>query len=114
MTQLERLKARIVAAEPGILVDYPNGSLDIILADLLESAQAAILARRHPFGDDIPTELPNRYLDLQVRVATVMFGQLGAEGESAHSESNVSRTWVGLEDLLAEVRPMAKVLSTGG
>ena len=59
---------------------------------------------------DWPDALPARYTDLQVRIAVVMYSQRGAEGETSHSESGVSRTWQGLDALLAEVVPLAKVL----
>ena len=47
------------------------------------------------------------------RIAVDLFNKLGAEGETAHSENGVSRTY-GAEnvstDLLAEIMPKAKVL----
>ena len=103
MTQLERLRVR--------LPDVASES-DAVLQDLLDSAQSAILARRYPFGE-FPDELPSRYADLQVRIAVVMYSQRGAEGETSHSESGVSRQWAGLDSLLAEVVPLAKVLGRG-
>ena len=104
MTQLERLRVR--------LPDAASES-DAVLEDLLESAQSAILARRYPFAQELPDELPSRYADLQVRIAVVMYSQRGAEGETSHSESGVSRQWAGLDSLLAEVVPLAKVLGRG-
>lgn len=103
MTQLERLRLRLpdAANEP-----------DTVLDDLLDSAKSAILARRYPFADVLP-ELPARYADLQLRLAVVMYSQRGAEGEVSHSESGVSRVWQGLDSLLAEVVPLAKVIGRG-
>lgn len=105
MTQLERLRIRIGGADPMALV----GVGDDLLGELLESAKAVILEKRYQLRDDYPDELPARYNDLQLRIAVVMFNQQGSEGQSAHTEPNASRTWVGLDSLLSEVRPLAKV-----
>lgn len=80
--------------------------------DLLESATEIIMQRRYPF-EEWPDELESRYYGLQIRIAVDLFNKLGAEGETAHSENGVSRTY-GAEnvstDLLAEIIPKAKVL----
>lgn len=101
MTQLERLKIRITEK-----VD------DIELEDILESAKAVILSRRFPFGD-IPLELEERYKDLQIRIAVEMFNKRGAEGETAHSENGVSRSYSSAsvsEELLREITPKVGVV----
>lgn len=102
MTAIERLRLRLSDVQPA-----PS---DAVLQDCLDSAAAAILAKRYPYAEELPTELPARYDDLQVRVAVVMYSQRGAEGEVTHSENGVSRTWNPLDALLAEVVPMAKVM----
>lgn len=101
MTQLERLKIRI-----------PENTNDGELEDLLESAKAVILSRRFPFGEQ-PTEIEDRYKDLQIRIAVEMFNKLGAEGETSHSENGVSRTYSSAsvsEELLREITPKAGVV----
>lgn len=96
MDNLARLKAR--TGEPD----------EAILQDCLESAKAAILARRFPYGE-WPADLEPRYLDLQFRCALDLYNKDGAEGEKAHSENGISRTyessWIS-ESLLLEVTPM--------
>lgn len=101
MTQLERLKIRITEK-----VD------DIELSDILESAKAVIMSRRFPFGE-WPEELENKYNDLQIRIAVEMFNKRGAEGETAHSENGVSRSYASAnvsEDLLKEITPKVGVV----
>ena len=101
MTQLDRLKIRIT-----------ENVTDVELEDILESAKAVILSRRFPFGEQ-PTELEERYKDLQIRIAVEMFAKRGAEGETAHSENGVSRTYASAnvsEDLLREITPKAGVV----
>ena len=93
MTQLERLKIRIT-----------EKASDGELEDILESAKAVILSRRFPFGEH-PEEIEPKYKDLQLRIATEMFNKRGAEGETAHSENGVSRSYASAnvsEDLLKE------------
>jgi hypothetical protein len=101
MTQLERLKIRIT--------EKVN---DAELEDILESAKAVILSRRFPFGEH-PEEIENKYKDLQIRIAVEMFNKRGAEGETAHSENGVSRSYASAnvsEDLLKEITPKVGVV----
>ena len=101
MTQLERLKIRIT-----------ENVTDVELEDILESAKAVILSRRFPFGEH-PEELENKYKDLQIRIAVEMFNKRGAEGETAHSENGISRSYASAnvsEDLLKEITPKVGVV----
>lgn len=101
MDQLERLKIRIT--------EKVN---DVELEDILESAKAVILSRRFPFGE-WPAEIEDKYKDLQIRIAVEMFNKRGAEGEIAHSENGVSRSYASAnvsEDLLKEITPKAGVV----
>lgn len=101
MTQLERLKLRI-----------PENKNELELEDVLESAKAVILSRRYPFGEQ-PTKLEPRYFDLQIRVAVEMYNKRGVEGQTAHSENGVSRTYSSAnvsEELLSEITPKAGVV----
>lgn len=104
MEQIERLKIRLQQ------VDEELG--DPLLIELLESAKAAILARRFPFGN-LPTKLESRYFDLQIRIAMDLYNKIGAEGEMSHSENGTSRSyqssWIS-EDLLNEITPMCGIL----
>ena len=113
MTNLDRLKVRIGPDDQG---NYPD---DGTLNDCLDTAKAAILNRRYPFGDWPVDEetgeavLEARYSDLQVRCAVDVYNKKGAEGETAHSENGISRSyesaWVS-ETLLQEVTPFAGVI----
>ena len=101
MTQLERLKIRITE-------NVTDGELE----DLLESAKAVILSRRFPFGE-VPDEIESRYKDLQIRIAVEMFNKIGAEGQTAHSENGISRSFASAsvsEDLLREITPKGGVI----
>ena len=101
MTQLERLKLRI-----------PENNNELELEDVLESAKAVILSRRYPFGEQ-PLEIEDRYKDLQIRIAVEMYNKRGVEGQTAHSENGVSRTYSSAnvsKELLNEITPKAGVV----
>ena len=101
MAQLDRLKIRIT--------EKVN---DSELEDILESAKAVILSRRFPFGEQ-PEDIEPKYKDLQIRIAVEMFNKRGAEGETAHSENGISRSYASAnvsEDLLKEITPKAGVV----
>lgn len=108
MDALDRVKVRLGHD----IADYD----DALIEDVLESAKAAILSRRFPFG--IPEgveEVPVQYADLQVRIALDMINRIGVEGETQHTENGITRIyeknmgWIS-ESLLREVIPMAGVL----
>lgn len=103
MTSIAKLQIRL-----GIDSDQETD----LLKELLDSAEAAIMARRFPFGYDDDTEFPDRYRDLQIRIAIDMYNRIGAEGQMSHSENGVQRTyessWIS-ESLLSEIVPIVGV-----
>ena len=99
MDNLERLKLRTQETD------------EAVLYDCLESAKAAIMSRRYPFGE-WPDELEPQYEDLQFRCAMDIYNKAGAEGELTHNENGINRTfesaWIS-KQLLQEVTPFAGV-----
>lgn len=83
------------------------------LMDLMESAKAAIMSRRYPYGD-MPDELETKYENLQFRLALAAYNKEGADFQTSHGENGISRTW-GSEgfpqELLSEVIPICGVRS---
>lgn len=103
---LSRLRTRLT--ENGVAPD------DSILIDCIESAKYAILSRRFPFGNYIGKSVEPKYKDLQYRIAVDIYNKLGAEGQLAHSENGISRTFEGAwvsPQLLCEVVPYAGVIA---
>lgn len=84
---------------------------DAQIAVYLEDAAEAILLRRYPFGLPEVAEVPKEYEKLQCRLAARYLLRRGADGEKAHNEDGVNRTYgsVNDEDLLMEVIQIAKV-----
>ena len=83
-----------------------------LLENIIETAKNAIMSRRFPLTA-WPTDVEPRYVDLQYRIALDLYNKQGAEGETAHSENGISRTyqssWIS-EQLLSEITPIAKVV----
>lgn len=101
MDNMERLIVRLT--DNGVTPD------ENILSDCLETAKAAIMNRRYPFGN-WPEALEARYEDLQFRIAMDLYNKIGAEGQIIHNENGIQRhfesSWIS-EQLLKEVVPNA-------
>lgn len=81
--KLEKLKVLI----------SPETASDDLLLYLLEQAEGIILNRRYPFGAPEGAELSALHQLIQVRMAVELFGKMGAEGQTAHDENGIKRTW---------------------
>lgn len=72
-------------------------SPDVVPAEELlayiQIAGEVILSRRHPFGYTEGTEVPSRYENIQIQAALDLYNRRGAEGQIAHTENGISRTW---------------------
>ena len=84
---------------------------DELIAAYLDDAENAILLRRYPFGIPDYALVPREYVPLQCKLAARYILRRGAEGEDAHNEDGVNRSYgsVNDEDLLMEVIQVAKV-----
>lgn len=78
----------------------------------LAKAESVILRRLDPLGSVGATVVPDKYEMLQCELAARYSFRTGGEGELAHSENGVNRTYgsVNDEDLLREIMPYAKVV----
>lgn len=85
---------------------------DTVLSTYLSLAASKVLTRAYPYDPTI-TEVPDRYAAVQVEIAAYMLNKRGAEGQTAHSENGVSRSY---EDgdipqtLLRQITPMVRVV----
>lgn len=80
-----------------------------LVYEFLQEAQSEILSRRFPYGD-YPEEFPKEYENLAVKLAVVLYNKMGAEGETAHSENGVSRSYEEISTLLSTVVPKVGVI----
>ena len=81
--KLEKLKVLI----------SPETASDDLLLYLLEQAEGIILNRRYPFGAPEGAALSTPHQQIQIRMAVELFNKMGAEGQTAHDENGIKRTW---------------------
>lgn len=85
---------------------------DGVVSAYLNIAGNKICRKAYPF-DPTVTEVPDQYSLLQVEIAVYLLNKRGAEGEAAHSENGISRTY---EDgdvppsMMRQIVPMCGVL----
>lgn len=86
MTNEEKIARLEVLISP----DVANNDL---LLSLLSQSEGIVLNRRYPFGPPMGAVVPAAYESTQIQIALELFSKMGAEGQTAHSENGVSRTW---------------------
>ena len=64
-----------------------------LLESLLGQAEGIIMNRRYPFGPPEGATMPDAYEHIQLQIAVELFSKMGAEGQTAHNENGISRTW---------------------
>ena len=104
MTQTEKLK--LLKAMVG------ESDTEEVLLAYLNIAGNKILNRAYPYGTD-ETEVPARYDFLQCEIAAYLLNKRGAEGQTAHAENGISRSYESAdvpESMLGAVTPMIGVI----
>ena len=101
MTEVEKLSMLRV------MVGQPNEGdwSDDVLISYLAIAGRKIINRAYPY-DDTVDEVPRRYGYLQCDIAAYLLNKRGAEGQTAHSENGISRSYASAdvpEAMLSEV-----------
>ena len=109
MTEVEKLSLlRVMVGQPNTDVNWT----DNVLISYLKIAGEKIIQRAYPY-DDTVTEVPRRYGVLQCEIALYLLNKRGAEGQTAHSENGVNRTYESAdvpESLLKDVITQVEVL----
>lgn len=83
-----------------------------VLSSFLDIAAEKIMNRCYPFGAE-GRRIPARYDHLQIEIAMYLYNKQGAEGETAHNENGINRSYESAsvpESMLAEVTPFASVI----
>ena len=78
-----------------------------VLSTYLTLAKGVVLSRAYPYTEE--DKVPAKYDTVHVEIAAYMLNKRGAEGETAHSENGVSRSY---ED--GDIPPAAANPSYGG
>lgn len=109
MTDIEKLALlRVMVEQPATA----EGWSDAVLNSYLHIAGQKIIDRAYPY-DDTVTTVPRRYSYLQCEIAAYLLNKRGAEGQTAHSENGVNRSYESAsvpESMLSEVVPRVGVL----
>jgi len=74
------------------LLTGATDSEDDLLLALLSLAEGKILERLYPYDHSKET-MPTRYVGKQIEIAVYLYNKQGAEGQTAHSENGISRTY---------------------
>ena len=88
----------------------PDSASEELLLTLIDAAAEIVLSRRFPFGYEEGTAVPAQYEMTQIRIALELYSKMGAEGQTAHSENGISRTWESADvspSLLSRIVPLA-------
>ena len=81
----------------------------------LDIAGSKICHKAYPFAET-EMNVPPKYEYTQVEIAVYLLNKRGAEGQTAHSENGISRTYENADipaSLLREVVPMASTIGGG-
>lgn len=76
----------------GVLIS-PDTANTELLSVLIEQAEGIVLNRRYPFGVPEDAIVPAMYEHIQLQVAVELFSKMGAEGQTAHGENGISRSY---------------------
>ena len=71
----------------------PDTAEEGLLAVLLEQAEGIVLNKRYPFGVPENAVVPAMYEHIQLQIAVELFSKMGAEGQTAHGENGISRSY---------------------
>lgn len=71
----------------------PDTATDPVLLSLLELAEGIVLNKRYPFGAPEGAKVEQRFENTQLQIAVELFNKMGAEGQTAHDENGIKRTW---------------------
>lgn len=97
--KLDRLKALI----------SPDTANNDLLMVLLQQSEGIVLNRRYPFGPPPTATVEARYEHIQIQIAVELFSKMGAEGQTAHNENGISRTYEAADvspSLLRKIIPL--------
>lgn len=87
----------------------PDKPSDDLLSSLLSVAEGIVLNKRYPFGPPEGATVPAAYEHIQLKIAVELFSKMGAEGQTAHDENGVKRTYEAGDvsnSLLRQITPL--------
>lgn len=86
MTNVEKI------ANLAVLIS-PDTADEKLLSMLVDISEGIVLNRRYPFGSPEGATVPPQYEHIQLQIAVELFSKMGAEGQTAHNENGINRTY---------------------
>jgi hypothetical protein len=83
-----------------------------LLLTLLSLSKERLINHLYPYHPEV-TDLPGRYGGKQVEIAVYLYSKMGAEGQTAHSENGISRSYESADipdSMLRDIVPLVKVI----
>lgn len=71
----------------------PDTAETELLSILVEQSEGILLNRRYPFGVPDEAKVPAQYEHIQLQIAVELYSKMGAEGQTAHNENGINRTF---------------------
>jgi hypothetical protein len=105
MTINEKIEKMIIGIAPD------TADVDVLESELM-AAESMILNKMYPFGYDEGMTIPPRYEQLQIKLAIELYSQRGAEGQTAHGENGVTRSWPEVSRILKQIMPHCSSVQT--
>lgn len=75
-----------------VLISPDTASTELLIY-LLEQSEGIVLNRRYPFGVPEGATVPATYEHIQLQIAVELYSKMGAEGQTAHNENGINRTY---------------------
>lgn len=110
---LEELQEEIVADLTTELQDDGDFNASILAVKVKNVIKEIKSARMYPSSytdEKIIKDLSDNYYSFIIKLARYDYNQVGAEGQSAYSEGDTSRTWVDRNSLFNGIAPFVKIL----
>ena len=94
------------------LMTYLGESNEDLISLLVDLACQNVVNRRYPFGytEEQEQVAISQYSNVVFHAVVYAYNMQGAEGQSAHSENGISRTYIGEDKLYTEIVPVCGVL----
>ena len=92
-----------------VLISPDTASTELI-SHLLWQAEGIVLSRRYPFGVPEGATVSRVYEHIQLQIAVELYSKMGAEGQTAHNENGVNRSYEAADvspSLLRRIVPVA-------
>jgi hypothetical protein len=90
----------------------PDTATDSLLLSLLELAEGIVLNRRYPFGAPEGATVEQRFENVQLQIAVELFSKMGAEGQTAHKENGIERTYAAADVSPSLIRRITPVVGS--